>query len=449
MDYLALIRKADFTDLFKYGFLHINKDMITEFTCSVEDLPNREPLFKNISFFSNQFESSFTYLIIHYVKEGEPSREKDVKIEDVRHIYPLDVEAKKELEGSFDERIRIEEPLWENALVELQKKQTVSSCKQGIKNVWKVFDLKGDPSTMSDIIPDSIINEVVDELYSGRRPSGELPLWVYLLRYERHAYYPQSTIGYFMDTIHIVCNMIAGREVFSTNVEGTEIYKYVDLLPKETQYKDLCEIIESADAAKNFIERINLKCVGADFLRVAPMFLRLRDDFTEGLDMSKDMAFLEYTKANFEHEFKVASYLLGIVLGHDKTYDCFYEYSKLAIFKKKESNADLLETYEGMSNLKFNYMKANTSDVTEELLLNDGKLTSAASDNQTNKQGNLFGYGTDINQIEFPCKIIKLTQKTGMKSKGKKSNQVVNNQQELNKYMEKFVKYIIEKLESN
>ena len=67
--YLALIRKADFTDLFKYGSLHINNDMKTDFQCPVEELPEHPELFRALSYYANSFDNAFAYLIIHYTKE--------------------------------------------------------------------------------------------------------------------------------------------------------------------------------------------------------------------------------------------------------------------------------------------------------------------------------------------------------------------------------------------
>ena len=102
-NYLALIRKADFVDLYKYGSLHINRDMIRQFSCKVEELPNRDPIFTDLSNFANAFDSTFTYLFIHY--EHLSGRENDVNIADVRGVYPLDYEAKTELSISLDPRI--------------------------------------------------------------------------------------------------------------------------------------------------------------------------------------------------------------------------------------------------------------------------------------------------------------------------------------------------------
>ena len=83
-NYLALIRKADFTDLFKYGKLHINNDMKTDFSCPVEELPSHPEIFFNLTYFANSFDSAFAYLIIHYFKASSEGLANDVNIEEVQ-----------------------------------------------------------------------------------------------------------------------------------------------------------------------------------------------------------------------------------------------------------------------------------------------------------------------------------------------------------------------------
>ena len=72
----------------------------------------------------NSFESSFAYLIINYVKE-ESLDFSIVSIEEVRHVFPLDFEAKREFESSFDEHIKIDNPIWSDAVSLIKKKTDV------------------------------------------------------------------------------------------------------------------------------------------------------------------------------------------------------------------------------------------------------------------------------------------------------------------------------------
>ena len=87
--YLSFIRKADFTDLFKYGKLHVNGDTTITFDCEVNKLQDNPVIFDELVKNTNSFDSSFVYLIIHYQK-NDNDNPCDVNIEDLCHIFPLD-----------------------------------------------------------------------------------------------------------------------------------------------------------------------------------------------------------------------------------------------------------------------------------------------------------------------------------------------------------------------
>ena len=114
-------------------------------------------------------------------------------------------------------------------IFEYRKSKTYDDCVRGTRNIWKVFGLSDVQYDYSmKMIPDSCIKEVIDESYRGKRPKGELSIWIYLLRYERHAIYPHTTLGYFMDAIHVIVNKMNGGDVDS--YEPTCIYKLLDSL---------------------------------------------------------------------------------------------------------------------------------------------------------------------------------------------------------------------------
>lgn len=332
-NYLALIRKADFTDLFKYGKLHINNDMKTDFSCSVEKLPFHPEVFFNLTHFANSFDSAFAYLIIHYVKDSTKGLANDVYIEEVQNIYPLDFESKEAFAMSFDERIRIENPIWPDSVWNLQKQQQFNDCLKGAANLRAILGFSNSDHECKKIISDDIVREVVNELYEENRPTGDLPIWVYLLRYERHSYYPQSTLGYFMDLVNVVCNMMASREVEEDDIKNTQIFVLLDSLRKhpELQYKQIYQWLVENTAAQGFFKKIDEYESRVDFSKVATLFLILRNKYKEDFFYEKE--FVEYCKS-FGFEFELAAYLLGIVLGHEHTYDCMYDMLPLSIFKK-------------------------------------------------------------------------------------------------------------------
>lgn len=337
-NYLALIRKADFVDLYKYGSIHINKDMTRQFSCKVEELPNSKPIFDDLSYFANAFDSTFTYLFIHY--ESNFGRVNDINIADVRGLYPLDKEAKTELSLSLDPRIRINQPLWPDAVFNLQKRQTIQDCKNGASNIWKIYNLSDSIEDMNNVINDSVIGEVVDELFENRRPNGELPIWVYIMRYERHAFYPNNTIGAFMDTVNAIFNFSQKREVDSAEIESTLIMQFFQHCNNYNANMSFNEVIQRlyAQDDSRITKFINLtRNIVSDFdlIKVATLFFIYRNRYKEefkyenGWNQSKTIG----------KEFSIACYMLGCFLGHEHTYDCLYERLPLAIFKLKGTKA--------------------------------------------------------------------------------------------------------------
>lgn len=331
--YLALIRKADFTDLFKYGRFHINNDMKTDFQCSVEELPMHPELFMAISHYANAFDNAFSYLIIHYTKETTKGLPNDLYIEDVKHIYPLDYESKSNLEFSFDERIKIEEPLWSESVLELQKHMMEQECKKGAKNILQIIGFDKSDFKYEEFITDAIIKEIVDELYEDRRPTGNLSLWVYLLRYERHDFYPQNILGCFMDMVNIVCNCHAKREVSENDIKNTAIFNLLNSFRHpEPKFDNIYNAICSDESVKGFSSLVDQYESRIDFIKIATLFMYLRNRYTE--DFKYEPKLIESLK-KYGEEFEFASYLLGVVLGHMHTYDCLYEKLPLSIFKDK------------------------------------------------------------------------------------------------------------------
>lgn len=331
-NYLALIRKADFVDLYKYGSLHINRDMIRQFSCKVEELPNRDPIFTDLSNFANAFDSTFTYLFIHY--EHLSGRENDVNIADVRGVYPLDYEAKTELSISLDPRIEIHNPLWPNAVYDLQKRQYIQECRNGVSNIWKLYNISDSIESVNAVLTDSTIKEVVDELYENRHPSGDLPVWVYIMRYERHAFYPNNTIGAFMDTVNAIFNYHQKREVDSAEIESTMIMQFLQFCNSNNPNMQFGEVLQRLNAEPkiaNFIKLAKDIMPDFDLIKIATLFYIYRNRYKE--EFKYEQTWEEYGKSNGV-DFSIACYMLGCILGHEHTYDCLYEHLPLAIFKK-------------------------------------------------------------------------------------------------------------------
>ena len=335
-NYLALIRKADFVDLYKYGSLHINKDLTRQFTGNVEELPKKEAIFNDLTYFANAFDSTFTYLFLHY--ENNLGRINDINIADVRGIYPLDNEAKTELSLSLDPRIKINAPLWPDAVFNLQKKQSIQDCKNGASNIWKIYNLPESIEETEQIVNKKILTEVVDELYENRHPSGKRPIWVYIMRYERHAFYPPNTIGAFMDAVNAIFNYMAGREVDSAEIESTMIMRFLAYCNEQMPNMQFDEILQKLDVQAEpkivqFIKTVEEIETNVDLLKAASLFFIYRNRYKENFIYEEKW---EQVGKKYGKEFSVACYMLGCILGHEHTYDCMYEHLPLAIFKEQK-----------------------------------------------------------------------------------------------------------------
>ena len=332
-NYLALIRKADFIDLYKYGSYRINKEMVSPFFCDVKQLSKEKHIFENCTKCANMFDSSFSYLFIHFTKENDD--DTNIKITDVQNIYPLDEDAKKELSISFDTRIKINDPIWPDCIREWQKKQTIQKCKNGAANIWKIYNISEPIDNVREIITDDILNEVIDELYANCRPSGNQPIWVYIMRYERHAFYPKNTVGAFMDTVNAIFNYYNKNEVDSESIESTGIMQFLYSINGDEKFESILQKLYSESRNINFINLSKEISPNYDIIKIATLFYLFRNRYKENFYYENKWE--KFGKDNGK-EFPIVCYMLGCVLGYEHTYDCLYDFLPLAIFKEKQSS---------------------------------------------------------------------------------------------------------------
>ena len=326
--YLVIIRKSDFIDLFKYG--HFNVCHIQEFDGDLEKHANNIALFERVTSNMNIFEYSFEYLMVHFEKDYYCSSNTEIDIKDVQNIYTFDQEAKREMSISFDPRIQLHVSPWSQYFEELKQNLFIKQSLRGINNLWTVFGLNQDDLVKcEELISKVSIEESFRELFANERPLGNLPIWVYLLRYERHSFYPKDMRGFFCDFIHVFCNFLKQSELNNSVAETTEIYPQL-MSSENIKFSGLLTVVENSPLNTKSEEIAKCK-----FAIVAPLFLYLKDKYKEGFSVpEKDI--IGYVKS-FGIEGTLAVYLLGITLGYDKTYDAFYESANLKFFKNHNS----------------------------------------------------------------------------------------------------------------
>lgn len=331
MDYLAIIRKADFVDLFKYGKLNVYSAI--NFDGNIKAHANDDDLFEKLAKNMNFFEYSFEYMVIHFISDNGNECPCPVSIENVRGLYTFDEEAKKEMSVSFDSRIKLHVSPWGEKFNTLHNNRLMLQSKRGIDNLWAIFDLsETDRKMCESIITDDIVSEVFDELFSYKRPTGEQSIWTYLLRYERHSFYPNNTKGYFCDYIHVACNWLKKIELQEDVAETTGLYTQIINCSKD-DFASLSNI-----AVRSNLSSLTDEDAGCKFAIAAPLFLLMKDKFSDGFCI--DSKIINYAK-KFGLECSVAVYLLGLTLGYDKTYDAYYDFIKLPIFETKQPTIEI------------------------------------------------------------------------------------------------------------
>ena len=380
MDYLVIIRKADFVDLFKYGKLNVYSAI--NFDGNIKAHANDNDLFEKLTKNMNLFEYFFEYMIMHFISDNENEQLCSVSIENVMGLYTFDEEAKKEMSVSFDPRIKLHVSPWCEKFKTLYNNRLMSQSKRGIDNLWAIFGLsETDRKRCESIITDDIISEVFDELFSYKRPTGEQSIWTYLLRYERHSFYPKDTKGFFCDYIHVACNWMAKKEILNDVATDTALYNQI----KEslaTDFKPLSQI-----AINSNLPSLTDEAAKCQFAVAAPLFLLMKHRFSNGFSI--DSRTINYAKT-FGFECAIAVYLLGLTLGYDKTYDAYYDFIKLPIFElQAESQEANKLNYVQESNEKEIYSENRNESVAEDLSSKDttyNKDISTDTNSQTIEQ---------------------------------------------------------------
>lgn len=419
-NYLAIFRRADFIDLYKYGFFFLDEGKTTPFDCDVSELGKQDGVYDTLFGRMNSFESSFSYVIIHYTKEENSKNWSRVCIEEVQHIFPLDHEAKREFEISFDKHIKIDKPIWDDAVSLLKKKQLFYSSIQGAKDIFEIFGLD-DFDKCKNIITDEIVEEMLSRVYDDIRPQDDLPLWEYLMRYERHSHYPKNILGYFFDVAHIFANFSQKKEF--DDIESSDIFKVLESIMNSTQKEDLLfnkimNKLKDKPGANKFLEKIRENTSnlpeGIDFITTAVNYLKLRDIYADAF--SYDKTFIDNCKHHFKDNFTLAAYMAGIAFTHDKFYSYLYEKQPLPIFK----TATVQNTT--TSNTSIN--PDPVCDNTEEKVATTEH--EKCQNSETSKKS--------LSKIDYPITLKRLTSKGGL-SKAKDSEKEIHNDAELQDFI--------------
>lgn len=337
--YITLLKREEFTTLFRYGRMFINPIYSIYIADGIEVYKHDSNLLLDLFKNRDDFEMAFEYVLINYVTDIE-DKNGQLRIENVLGVYALDRQSVNSLSARFDKRIVVKEPLWPDGMRAIKMQSIKESCLRGVDNIWRLFYIdENEKESCAKIINDEIVDEFVREIYDSDIPKGNLSIWLYLLNYERHEMYPQNDLGYILDTVQVLTNYSL-QDPLQQRTTETDAYKILSGYDGQKHYKTLLEYIDNSNELSNFRSKASIE----GFYRVAPLYLKLLEPFrNRELNMNATIGGIPLTNQieklnSFGQDFYLAAYLLGIILGYEKTYDALYDNMQLNIFKTEEES---------------------------------------------------------------------------------------------------------------
>ena len=87
MNYLAIISRSDFTNLYKFGHIHLHN--LVPFDGNLIDHINDKNLFDAVTKYIDTYEYATEYLLLHMTKEVFTEPIVEININDVNGVYAL------------------------------------------------------------------------------------------------------------------------------------------------------------------------------------------------------------------------------------------------------------------------------------------------------------------------------------------------------------------------
>lgn len=326
MNYLAIISRSDFTNLYKFGHIHLHN--LVPFDGNLIDHINDKNLFDAVTKYIDTYEYATEYLLLHMTKEAFTEPIVEININDVNGVYALSEEAKKSIQVSLDSRINIQVSMWESMFAELNIEQAIRQARIGLNNCLEIFRITpSEKSKIYQILPNNLVEEVYHDVFNNVRPSDNASIWNYLMRYERHTPYWNDKRGFFMDAVHVYENHNKGHEID---------YGIVDDMPIGDTISDCPNVFTTILQKLNETGENNFNFDGCNYLIVAPLFLYLKAEFKDGgITPSKyeqKRHIFVSLHERYGLDFAIAISLLGLSLGQDLTYNYAYQHNNIGIF---------------------------------------------------------------------------------------------------------------------
>ncbi|MDR1183107.1 MAG: hypothetical protein LBL13_14155 [Bacteroidales bacterium] len=338
--FLGIVLRNQFNLFYRFGYTFISKYEFVEFDGNITSKTKEQVVRKFATI--TPFEYDEEYLILHLEKSVSEDSLIRFEIQDIVAIYPLSRQAKGSIEAKIDPRIKLEKPIFETILSEIESEIEKGEVEKAISALWKICKIEQPLGKyLTDIGFESIFKGLEHRkkgVKANKIQNGNY--WEYLIAYDRFDYFPNSTLGCFYDAGQVFA--------FSTKrptFEGSGLHTFLEKLNSENPTTKLPEIIkylETEEQLKNYASKTTTGDIKQYI--VAPLYLMLRDEIRKSEDITQTKLFknLDYLK-EFGDSFYYAVILLGAFFGFRKFYDFYYDTLNLRFYKNYKKNVQKIE----------------------------------------------------------------------------------------------------------
>lgn len=334
--YIAMFRKDDLIDLYKFGSLYVYTQIV-EYKESIEKL-EMDCNFAENKFFAkcNPMDYSIEYYIVVLECASKPGK---INISQVRKIYALDMDSYK-IGLDLDRKLTISEPIWHEEYLKFQVKRYVDGAKAGAFIMNNIFGFENCDKLLKLNKKNDFLFEVYYDSYKSCNPEGKHCIWYYLLRYERHQNYLNDYGGYFLDMLHVYANYKKGMFI-DADIKQHRTGKLI----VESGCHNFGNLWKLIDAKGKDTVTTMKKDKVQSLIKVAPFFFLLKNEFKVGISnevhymgkypLNEFVNIIKNTYKDSEMELRMAVQLVGYALGWDYTYKYSYTHdNNITIIQK-------------------------------------------------------------------------------------------------------------------
>ncbi|MBK9391757.1 MAG: hypothetical protein IPN68_16780 [Bacteroidetes bacterium] len=322
-NYLAAIFRIQFNLFYRYGYTYIPSSQLVKFDGEVTDetKTNIVELFKLIA----PFEYEEDYLILHLDTDAEgDSVNLYFEIQNLVSVYPISKQAKISIELKIDQRIKLEQPIFESVLPQIERGILEKEIRKAIDAIWLVCNLAEGKDELIGAIGMENIFQGMEFRKIGTKAFQikEGSYWSYLMAYDRFDYFPNSILGYFYDA-----GQVFAYTKNDPTFEGSELHKFLQEINSQNpaiKFMEVIKLLEESDRVKNYRAQTTINNIQQYF--ITPLYLVLKDEIRnvehiENTKLGKDLTHL----LKFGSNFKAVVVLLGAFFGYKKFYDAYYD----------------------------------------------------------------------------------------------------------------------------